>query len=208
MITLLLLVRATHIWCCSSRTFHWWWNTHSAQCQWNGCNNIHSLLQRTTTIACSFCEACILHDLHILVIAPFCCDWKARAASVQSFTLWQQAKTEFTWHDHSIACSRHIYIVLFYAHIPFVVNREFSATPVEWLQQHFGRVFKAKECPRKNVKFRVTRHWLELTNQWLEMTLQFLWLDSPTTRRSHDSDLTRKNFRWLWLDSDSKGLWL
>ena len=23
-----------------------------------------------------------------------------------------------------------------------------------------------------------------------------------------DSDSTRKNFRWLWLDSESKGLWL
>jgi len=26
--------------------------------------------------------------------------------------------------------------VLFFAHIPYVVNRAFSATLVEWLQQH------------------------------------------------------------------------
>jgi len=32
--------------------------------------------------------------------------------------------------------SRATYIVLFFAHIPFVVNRAFSATPAEWLQ-HF-----------------------------------------------------------------------
>jgi len=38
--------------------------------------------------------------------------------------------------DHSIiACSRHVYIwVLFFARIPFVVNRAFSAAPAEWLQ--------------------------------------------------------------------------
>jgi len=38
--------------------------------------------------------------------------------------------------DHSvIACSRHVYMVLFFAHIPFVVNRAFSATPMKRLQQ-------------------------------------------------------------------------
>jgi len=34
---------------------------------------------------------------------------------------------EITRHDHSIiACSFHIYMVLFFAHIPFVVNRAFQ----------------------------------------------------------------------------------
>ena len=37
--------------------------------------------------------------------------------------------------DHSIiACSRHIYMVFFFAHIPFMVNH--NATPAERLQQH------------------------------------------------------------------------
>jgi len=37
--------------------------------------------------------------------------------------------------NHSIiAYSRHIY-VLFFAHIPFVVNHTFNATPTERLQQ-------------------------------------------------------------------------
>ena len=42
----------------------------------------------------------------------FCrCDRKSRAASAQSFALWQEATIEFTYHDHSIiACSRHIYL--------------------------------------------------------------------------------------------------
>jgi len=39
-----------------------------------------------------------------------CCERKARAASAQCFTLWQQATIEITCHDHSIiACSCHIY---------------------------------------------------------------------------------------------------
>ena len=59
----------------------------------------------------------------------FCCDRKARAGSSQSFTLWQQATIEITRRDNFvIACSRHIYIwVLFFAYIPFVVNRTFNA---------------------------------------------------------------------------------
>jgi len=41
---------------------------------------------------------------------------KARVASAQSFTLWQQATIEFTWWDHCIiACSHHIYVGLFFA---------------------------------------------------------------------------------------------
>ena len=58
-------------------------------------------------------------------------------SSARSFAPWQQATTEITWHDHSvIACSRHIYLVLFFAHIPFVVNHTFNATPPERLQQY------------------------------------------------------------------------
>jgi len=68
-----------------------------------------------------------------------------QAACAQSFTLWQQATIEITRHDHSIiACSRQINIVLFFAHIPFVVNRAFNATPAERLQ-HLTMV-----CHRKD----------------------------------------------------------
>ena len=77
------------------------------------------------------------HDLHILVTAPFCCDGKSRVACTQSFALWQQATVQFTCHDHYIiACLRHICMVLFFTHIPFVVNHTFNATPLERLQQY------------------------------------------------------------------------
>jgi len=40
-------------------------------------------------------------------------------------------------------------------------------------------------------------------SKWLDS-----FCDSTLTRPSHDSDSTRKNFRWLSLNSDSKDLWL
>jgi len=61
---------------------------------------------------------------------------KARAAYAQSFALLQQATIEFTCHDHSIiSCSHHVDIVVFIAHIPFVVNHTINAMPPERLQQ-------------------------------------------------------------------------
>jgi len=74
--------------------------------------------------------------IYIVRICFSCCDRKARVASAQSFALWQQAKTEFMRRNHSrITCSRHGYILLFFAHIPFVVNNTFNATPPERVQQ-------------------------------------------------------------------------
>jgi len=91
--------------CYSSRTSRSWWIAYSMQRQSRGCNNIPSFLQRTAPIARSLCEGCTWHDLHILVTVPFCCDRKARAASAQSFTLWQQAT-----RDHP---TRSLYYCLF-----------------------------------------------------------------------------------------------
>jgi len=69
-----------------------------------------------------------------------CCNRKAREASTQSFALWQQAATETTHRNHSIiGCSHHVFIELFIAHIPFVVNRAPSAVPAERLQQNLLR---------------------------------------------------------------------
>jgi len=112
MITLLLLVRASYMYgCCSSRTSRSWGIAQSTQRHRRGCNNIPSFIQRTAPIARSLCEGWTPHDLHILVTAPFCCDWKVRAASAPSFTLWQQATIKITPRDHSIiACSRHVYM--------------------------------------------------------------------------------------------------
>jgi len=90
-----------------------------------------------------------------------CCDRKSRAAYAQIFALWQQATMEFTCHDHSsrtlvitfnpshVSIGRtytprslcyclfapHMCMVLFFTHIPFVVNHTTNATPPERLQQ-------------------------------------------------------------------------
>jgi len=89
----------------------------STQCQLRVYNNIF-FLQWTTRITRSFCEGCTWHHLDILVTAPLCCDWKARVASAQSFTLWQQATIEISRRAHSIsACSHQIYMgVVLHAH--------------------------------------------------------------------------------------------
>jgi len=63
----------------------------------------------------------------------------------QSFALWQQATIEIMRHDHSIiACSRHKHILLFFAHIPFVVNHTFNATPAESLQQYLFMISRLR----------------------------------------------------------------
>jgi len=65
-----------------------------------------------------------------------CCDRKSWAACAQSFAPRQQATIEITQRDHFIiACSGHLHIFLFFAHIPFVVNHTINATPPERLQQ-------------------------------------------------------------------------
>ena len=97
--------------CCSLRTSHLWWIALSTQHQLRGCNNAPSFLQWTAPIAHSFCGCCTWHHFHILVKAPLCCDWKAQAASMQSFTLWQQATIEIPHRTHSVSIHlRHIYI--------------------------------------------------------------------------------------------------
>ena len=129
-----------------------------------GCNNILSISQRTTPIARSLCEGWTPHDLHILVTAPFCCDRKFRAACAQSFAPWQQATIEITRRDHSIiACSRHTHIFLFFAHIPFVVNRTINATPPERLQQRLGSSKTA--LLRKEIMENVNLTWYAFPKQ-------------------------------------------
>jgi len=57
-------------------------------------------------------------------------------ASVQSFTLWQQATTEITRQFTLVLLVHATYIwVLFFSHILFVVNHTFNAMPMERLQQ-------------------------------------------------------------------------
>ena len=64
-------------------------------------------------------------------------DQKARAASVQSFPLWQQTKIEIIQRDHSVfACSRHIYLCVVLcaqpvcgeSHFQCNINRQVATT--------------------------------------------------------------------------------
>ena len=135
MITLLLLVCATYAYC-SSRTSRLWWITHSTQATgeaptasppfYNEPHRLHVLFVKASHGRTSTSWS----QNHFIAIG------KARATCAQSFALWQRATIEFTCHDHSIiACSRHVYILLFFAPIPFVVNHTFNAMPPERLQQ-------------------------------------------------------------------------
>jgi len=133
---------APHIYgCCSSCISRSWWIAHLTQRNWRGCNNILSFLQWTALIACSFHEVWIWPDLQILPTAPLSCDRKARAASAQSFTLWQQAAIDIMRRNHSIiACLHHIYMRIVLRAYPVVVKRTFNATRTERLQQYLDEV--------------------------------------------------------------------
>ena len=78
-------------------------------------------------------------------------------ASAQSFAPWQQATIEFTCHDHSIiACSRHIHIFLFFAHIQFVVNHRINATPLERLQHYHSHIQRVhSKCMKRLILLRM-----------------------------------------------------
>ena len=117
-------------------------------CRWNQILILYHKFWRCTPhihFLCLLCSQFCSYTFQILKYliglcykrssAP-CCDWKARAASAQSFTLWQQVTVKITCHDHSIiACSCHVYMSVILGHIPFVVNRTFNATPPERLRQ-------------------------------------------------------------------------
>ena len=110
----------------------WWWLAYqrgSKMAKEPASSNSSFSFQYIERVGCG-CDylCCILATVAI---------GKARAACAQSFALWQQAIIESTRRDNSIiACSRHVYILLSFAHIPFVVNHTFNATPRERLQHH------------------------------------------------------------------------
>ena len=91
----------------------------------------------------------------------YCCDRKSRVVCAQSFAPWQQATIEIMLaislcvrlslrsivhtlispelprRNLSYYCLLALHImVLFFTHIPFVVNHTINATPPERLQQH------------------------------------------------------------------------
>jgi len=67
-----------------------------------------------------------------------------------------------------------------------------------------GRHFMACWAPFRSKKMSQKKREIScdstLTRVCKPMTRQFSSLDSDSTRPSHDSDSTRKNFGWLWLE--------
>ena len=127
---------ALHIYgCCSSHTLRLWWIAHSTQHQRNGCNNIPSFLQRTTPIAhflWRFHTARRSNPGHSIILL------QSSIPSGMRTKLPTVAASNNRVHptrslDYCLFAP-HIYIVLFFAHILFVVNHTFSTTPAEWLQ--------------------------------------------------------------------------
>ena len=110
----------------------------------------------------------------------YCCYRKAWAASMQTFTLWQQATIEITRCDHSLHIMlvitfnrsnvvvsigraytprsllllvRAAYIwVLFFTHIFFMMNRAFSTMPAERLQHYISFTFW-RQCASSGCDF-------------------------------------------------------
>jgi len=89
-----------------------------------------------------------------------CRDQKARTASAQSFTLWQQAIIEITRRDPSvIACSRHIYLCVALcthpicgeSHFQRNINREVSTTsPPFCCEPPLSHILFVKVAPGTN----------------------------------------------------------
>jgi len=150
--------------------------------------------------------------------------WKPKlctVASVQSFALWQQATIEITRRDHSIiARSRHMYMVLFFTHIPFMANHTFNATPLERLQQH-PLLFTTN---RTNCTFFLWRFHMARPSHPGHGTI-LLWLESPSgtcaklrtvaasnNKRSHATItlllLVRTAYIWCYSSWTSRSWWI
>jgi len=64
---------------------------------------------------------------------------KCATASAQSFTLWQQATIEITYHDHSfIACSHRAHPVRGESHIQRNANGEFATLLIKFSRLMFS----------------------------------------------------------------------
>ena len=111
-----------------------------------------------------------------------CCDQKARAASAQSFTLWQQATVEMH-RSHSITtCSHHIYIgVVLHAHpvrgeshMQRYANGEVATTsPPFYNELHRSHVF-LKAAPGTTFTSCSQHHFVAICNIY-SIYLLFLW---------------------------------
>jgi len=76
-----------------------------------------------------FCQSAPLFNLLLRSESP-----RGKCAKLR--TVAASNNRNHTPRSLTFACSHHRYVVLFFAHIPFVVNRAFSATPAERFHQH------------------------------------------------------------------------
>jgi len=81
---------------------------------------------------CSHCQILILNWVFVLlrseILSSMCAKLRAVAAS--------NNRVHMPWSLNYCLFAPHICMVLFFRHIPFVVNHTFNATPPERLQQH------------------------------------------------------------------------
>jgi len=157
--------------CCSLHTSRLWWIIHSTQCHRRGCNNIPSFLQRTAPIARSLCEGWTRHDLHILVTAPFCCDWKSPSGMCAKFR--NVATIEIMCYDRS---SRTLVITFNRSHV--------SIGRASMLQSLYYCLFAYIYCCSSST----SRSW------WITQSMQcqrrgcnnIIWFKSSTKKLSFD----------------------
>jgi len=125
------------------------------------------------------------------------CNQKARTASAQSFTLWQQAIIEITRRDYSFACSRHIYLCVALCAHPFCaeshfqcnINREVATTsPPFCSEPHLSHIFFVKVAPGTTFTS-WTKHYFVVIGKPRRTSMQSLTLWQQATiqipRRAH-----------------------
>jgi len=78
-----------------------------------------------------------------------CCDWKGRATSAQSFTLWQQAREKNPRRAHFIsACWRHMGVVHHTHRFRGESHIHHNAERLQHLQQGWVRLSEMTESAR------------------------------------------------------------
>jgi len=126
----------------------------------------------------------------------YCCDRKAPAASVQSFTLWQQATIEIMHRDHSIiACSCHIYMgVVRHAHsvrskphIQHNASGEVATTcPPFYNEPHQSHVLCVKVAPGTTFTFWSQHHFVAIEKPEQQVRKASHWQQATEImRRDH-----------------------
>jgi len=188
------------------------------QRQPRSCNNIPSFLQWTAPIARYFCVGCTWHHLHILVKASLCCDWKSRAASAQSFTLWHQVTVKIPrraqhWEPFfnlSGAISLHVghHILTHWAPNYVMLGAISQQKNVEktwdfvWLDTDSSLQTNDSKWLDSSRDSTLTRPVMTLILTQLEKILYYS--DSTLTRRACDSDSTLTRQKWLGHITDLK----